>query len=387
MKGRQPQQAPRADVRITYLGPVPPQRGGIAQHGARLVEALAAAGHEVHVEAWGAPYPRRLYPGDQLDASAPPLGVVSLRRDLRWWNPLGWWRAGRRARHSDLVVLPWWSTAQGPAALVALAAAGRRSPVVVMAHNVLPHDRHRGDRALTRRVLGRATAAVAHTDAVANQLCLLLPGIAVHQAPHPPNVSLPARALPPGPPWRLVMFGHVRGYKGLDLAIDTVAELRRRGVPVELTVAGQFWEPVTTWQDRLAHLQLNEIVRLQDGYVPDDELDDLFAVHHLVLAAYRSATQSGVVPLAAGAGRASVVTPVGGLADQVVNNSDGVVAGAASAEALADAVSEALANLDALTEGARTSAPTWSAVADAVLAAAGGTRLGGQDGAQASSSP
>ena len=39
-------------MRITYVGPVPPFRGGISQHGARLVEALVADGHQVRVLSW-----------------------------------------------------------------------------------------------------------------------------------------------------------------------------------------------------------------------------------------------------------------------------------------------------------------------------------------------
>ena len=362
-------------MRITWIGPVPPQRGGIAQHGARVVEALVDAGHEVHVEGWAAPYPRWLYPGDQHDESAPGpatgrtdhlAGACSVRRSLRWWNPAGWWAAGRRARSSDLIVFPWWSTVQAPAMRLALGAAGSRPHVAVMVHNVVPHERHVADLALTRMVLRRCDQAVVHTSPLATELAAVAPGVEVTITPHPPNVILTPQPLPPGPPWRLLVFGHVRDYKGLDLALDTVAELRGRDVPVEMTVAGQFWGPLEPWQERLEVAGLGGIVSLKPGYIADADLDELFAGHHLVLSAYRSATTSGVVPLAASAGRASVVTPVGGLAEQVIDGVSGIVSVGTNPHEIADAIGRAISMVQSLTGGA-TAIPTgWNGVAMAL---------------------
>lgn len=291
-----------------------------------------------------------------------------MRRSLRWWDPAGWWLAGRRSRSSDLIVFPWWSTVQGPAMRTALAACGRRPKVAVMVHNVVPHDRHLGDLALTRAVLRKADWAVVHTSPLATELGTVVHDLPVAVTPHPPNVVLTPQPLPPGPPWRLLVFGHVRDYKGLDLALDTVGELRRRDVPAEMTVAGQFWGPVEPWQERIEANGLGAVVTLRPGYVADTDLDELFASHHLVLSAYRSATTSGVVPLAASAGRTNVVTPVGGLVEQVSNGVDGVVARSATAPAITDALQEAIHNLNTLSDSAAARSNGWSQVAEALTA-------------------
>ena len=291
-----------------------------------------------------------------------------MRRSLRWWDPAGWWLAGRRSRSSDLIVFPWWSTVQGPAMRTALAACGRHPKVAVMVHNVVPHDRHLGDLALTRTVLAQADRAVVHTSPLATELGTVVHDLPVAVTPHPPNVVLTPQPLPPGPPWRLLVFGHVRDYKGLDLALDTVVELRRRDVPAEMTVAGQFWGPVEPWQERIEANGLGAVVTLRPGYVADADLDELFASHHLVLSAYRSATTSGVVPLAASAGRTNVVTPVGGLVEQVSNGVDGVVARSATAPAITDALQEAIHNLNTLSDSAAARSNGWSQVAEALTA-------------------
>ena len=289
-----------------------------------------------------------------------------MRRSLRWWDPAGWWLAGRRSRSSDLIVFPWWSTVQGPAMRTALAACGRHPKVAVMVHNVVPHDRHLGDLALTRTVLAQADRAVVHTSPLATELGTVVHDLPVTVTPHPPNVVLTPQPLPPGPPWRLLVFGHVRDYKGLDLALDTVGELRRRDVPAEMTVAGQFWGPVEPWQERIEANGLGAVVTLRPGYVADTDLDELFASHHLVLSAYRSATTSGVVPLAASAGRASVVTPVGGLVEQVHDGVTGAVSITTTASSLADAVQRALNGRRELGDAAAATPSGWTEVAEAL---------------------
>jgi glycosyltransferase involved in cell wall biosynthesis len=235
-----------------------------------------------------------------------------------------------------------------------------------MVHNVVPHERHVADIALTRTVLRRCDQAVVHTSPLATELAAIAPGVEVAVTPHPPNVILTPQPLPPGPPWRILVFGHVRDYKGLDLALDTVAELRGRDVPVEMTVAGQFWGPLEPWQERLEVAGLGGIVSLKPGYIADADLDELFAGHHLVLSAYRSATTSGVVPLAASAGRASVVTPVGGLAEQVIDGVSGIVSVGTNPHEIADAIGRAISMVQSLTSGA-TAIPTgWNGVAMAL---------------------
>lgn len=363
-------------MHITYLGPVPPLRGGIPQHGAQLVSALVRLGHEVSVEGWSSLYPRRLYPVTQ---DAAPLGSrpafttppSHLATDMSWAKPWSWWSAGRHARHTDLVVFPWWVPAQAPAVRTFLSAAGQ-VPKVGMMHDVVLPNRHRGDLTLARLALHPLTGAVVHNAHIAQQVRSLLPHInpmAIEQVAHPPNLAMSARPLPPTPPLRLLVFGHVRSYKGLELVFEALARVVASGRDARLTVAGQFWQPLGPWLQQIADLNMTDRVELRNGYVPDDDLDDLFSEHHLVVTPYRSASQSGVVPLAAAAGRPSVVTPVGGLPEQVADGVDGVVATDVSPAALADAIDRAADDLDRLSAGALRLSTSWHDVAEAVVRA------------------
>lgn len=346
-------------VRLTYFGPLPPHRGGIAQHGDNLVRSALEGGHSVQRLSWRRLYPRILFRGDAIEVShrhgQPPRYVAD------WNAPSTWVRAVDLARSGDVLVMPWMTTFHGPVFEVA----HRRRhglPLVGIVHNVLPHERHPGDRTVARRALGRLDGALVHAAAIATALEELVPGLPIMHVPHPPNLPLQPRPLPPTTPIRLLVFGFVRAYKGTENALDAIGWLRRWGCDARLSVVGQFWEPLGWWEREVERRGLEETVRLDDRYVPDAEVDDLFASHHIILAPYRSATQSGIIPLARAAGRPVVATRVGGIAETVADGHDGYLAPPDDGPAIAAAVQRIVQEIDRFAEASAQRATTWSQV-------------------------
>lgn len=352
-------------MRIDYVGPVPPFKGGISQHGSRLVEALRRLGHEVRVHSWRSQYPKWLYPMEPLDPAADPFPGVDL--DLRWWDPLSWRRIGRELRSADLFVFPWVTPVVAPAFRMMLQTS--RVPAVAIVHNPIPHRRLPGDAGLTRWVLGRVHGAVVHSRAGATDLSALVPGIRVETVAHPPNLSIKPTELPAHPPVKLLFFGLVRPYKGLELAIEAVERLVSSGRQVELTVAGEFWGPVDRWRRRLADSPARDHVHLLPGYVPDDDVGPLMASHHIIVAPYETATQSGIVPLARAAGRPVAATSVGGLIEAIDDGVNGTLGPPGSVGGFVEAIERATVDLSLLAKGATRAATSWEDVARAVLAA------------------
>jgi glycosyltransferase involved in cell wall biosynthesis len=350
-------------MRIVFVGPVPPLRGGIAQHSAQLVTALRARGHHVDVWSWASQYPAVLYPGRQLDPNALPFPGTRFR--MRWWDPTSWVRAGRSIRGADLLLVTWVVPPQAVAYRAIRAAAGG-TPVVAVVHNPLPHEPGRFDRVLARLLLPHLAGAVCHASSIRERLDELAPGVPVETVAHPPNLPIHPRPLPGGPPWKLLFLGHLRPYKGLDVALGALRQLVDGDLDVSLTVAGNPWRSPDEWRADVAALGITDHVHFRFGYVPDDEMDELLASHHLLVAPYVQATQSGVVPLAHAAGRPAVATDVGGLPEAVRHDVDGVIVAAGDPTAFAAGVRHALGSLDRLAAGALSATERWDDVAQAV---------------------
>jgi len=153
----------------------------------------------------------------------------------------------------------------------------------------------------------------------------------------------------------------------MDL-IEATKLLLVEGFDVRTVIAGEFWDPVDKYHDRIQALELHDRVEIHDGFVEQAFMQALLESAHIVVLPYRSATQSGVAPLAFAAGRSVVATAVGGLPEQVEAGVAGELALPNHPKSLAQAIKRALGRLDALSEGARGASSTWKEVATALLA-------------------
>ncbi len=354
-------------MRITYIGPVPPLRSGISQHGGHLTEALART-DDVTVLSWQHQYPRRLFPRQQVDPHARPHPTA--RFLLRWWDPTSWWRTGRIAGRSDLVVIVWTTPFHAVPDRVILALA-RRVRRVAIVHNATPHETLPLQRPLTRWVLSHCDGAVVHATTVADELAELVAETPAVVTPMPPLIDVDPRPMPPldDEGLRLLFFGFVRHYKGVDVALDALAELARRGRRYRLTIVGELWDPVEEWDEMVAHRGLSEQVDLRPHYVPDSQVGDLLAEHHAVILPYRSASQSGIAPMALAAGRPVIATRVGGLHEVITDGVNGTLAEPGNTSSLADAIERCAQDLPKLARAARDNTPRWSETAEVVKAA------------------
>ncbi len=334
-------------MRIGLLGPAHPLRGGIAQYLALLAGELARE-HEVHYLSLIRQYPSFLFPGQsQVDPSASPL-VVPNERVLDPMNPLTWSAAARRARTLglDALVYKWWIPFFGRAYAPVLAGAKKGGAVTIMiADNLLPHEKRPFDETLTRLVTDRTDGYLVMSVSVERDVARLLPGAPVRRVAHPvysqygaagrSRDEARARAGLSGDV--LLFFGFVRHYKGLDVLIEAMPRVRA-GRDVTLVIAGEFYEPVEPLRARIRALGLTDHVRVLDRYVPDEEVGDLVAAADAVVLPYRSATQSGVALVAYAGGCPVISTAVGGLPEVVEEGVTGHLVPPEDPVALADAI-------------------------------------------------
>jgi len=282
---------------------------------------------------------------------------------LRWWDLISWWRARRTSRDSDLLVFPYVTPFLAvPQWFIAIGS--RRVAVVV--HNALPHEHMPFERSLAKLALRKAELLVTHGEGVANDIRSLRISASIAVVRMPPTLDIQPSALPERPPLRLLFFGYVRPYKGLKVAISSVAHLVERGIDVSLTVVGDFWEPLDDYVALIESLGLEDHVDLNVGYVTDDELRHVIADHHIVVAPYLEDSLSGVVPVAFGAGRPVVSTLVRGVSEQVDDGINGVLVTPGDPVALAEGLMKAAEDLAALAKSAAASSSSWGSVAKAL---------------------
>jgi glycosyltransferase involved in cell wall biosynthesis len=233
---------------------------------------------------------------------------------LPWFIP--WLTARVRAIAPDVALCAM----PGPLDLAMQAALRRlRVPMAVAVHDA---DSHPGDglpfqMMLQRRLVRRADALVTLSDHVSSRLREqgLTSGRPVFRT------ILPQAAFPGLPPvrahdgpFRLLSFGRLLAYKGLDLLHDALA-LLLPGAPMVVRVVGNGPEG-----PELAALRRLPGVTVENRWVPEPEIPALMAWADGVVLSHREASQSGVAAEALAAGRYLVATRVGGLAEQAAGD-------------------------------------------------------------------
>lgn len=331
---------------MTVVGPVSPFRGGIALHTDALVKELLSNGNDVRVESWAHQYPRLLFKGfqprrdDRVERSS-----VYFR--LSWWNPFTWVGVGLRNRGRKFIlvgVTPFQYPIFLCILLFGAAILGRRS--VVIAHNVTPHETSRFDRFLTALLFRTVGSVVTHSNSEYQEALRFQPNCRLARLPyHGPQMGSET------PPFtrtnRILFLGYVREYKGLDLLI---AALSRTENTPSLIVAGEFWQPMSQYQELCELHQLAQRVEFRPGYVEDTEVPNLLDQVDLLVLPYRSSTATQLPAIARARRTPTIVTPVGDLANSVEHGKNGIVASGATTKALAEAIDLAYKNLRFLSD-------------------------------------
>lgn len=338
-------------MRIAYLSTFYPYRGGIAQFNGSLYRAFERRTDvEIQAYTYSRQYPGFLFPGtSQVVAPNDPADPVPALRILDTINPLNYYKAARKilSYKPDLLLMkffmPYFGLSVGTVARL-LHRHGIKT--ISLLGNVIPHEERPGDIALSKFFFRQNDAFITLSKAMQSDLLALRPGARFLYHPHPiyshfgtPTNKLEARKRLNIPPDRKVMifFGFIRKYKGLDIALEAMQHLPE---DYYLIVAGEVYGGFDEYQQIIDKYNLAHRVQLHVRYVSDNEVPDLFCASDICVLPYRSATQSGVIPIAYHFEIPVVVTDVGGLREVVEPFNTGVVAPDTSPLAVATAVKE-----------------------------------------------
>jgi hypothetical protein len=140
---------------------------------------------------------------------------------------------------------------------------------------------------------------------------------------------------PSGPRHRLLFFGIVRPYKGLDLLLRALAEV---GSEVSLTVAGEIWAGREDLLRLISGLGLRDRVTMPGAYVPAADVPAYFAAADALVLPYRSATASQNALIAFQFGLPVIASRAGAIADAVEDGVNGILCAPGDAGDLARAI-------------------------------------------------
>lgn len=210
-------------------------------------------------------------------------------------------------------------------------------------HNLLPHDRHTGvNRAAAWLAYRIPHALVVHTERMRDELIAhwQIPAeriiVMEHGVDDIPD-SRDAQPQPESPELKLLMFGAVAPYKGVDIAIEALAGLD--ATSFHLSIVGACRD--STYRARIKSMleafPSSSQIEWVDAYIDESDVQGYFEAADAVLLPYRHIDQSGVLLTAFRFGTPVIAFNVGSFA-LYINEATGLVTARNDHEGLQDAL-------------------------------------------------
>jgi glycosyltransferase involved in cell wall biosynthesis len=301
-----------------------------APYNAALTGGLEACGVEV---AWAR---RDLRKGEDADLRSGPRDLTFYhytdgprRRTGKPWkavkgleHALGLRRLEARSRDFDVVHFQWAPLPGMDAP--AMARIARTRPVVLTVHDTEAFN-GAGVSALQRHgfdtVFHAAHHLIVHTEKARatlvnrgvdeGKISVIRHGpLALNCLPQPAPDKAPGR-------WRVVLFGRLQTYKGVDLLAEAVAKIPiEQRARLEIVVAGEPFMPLDPITSRIAELGLAppDFV-LRPGRLDDQSMADLLGSADAFVFPYRAIEASGVLFLVAGLRKWIIASDLGAFSD------------------------------------------------------------------------
>lgn len=325
--------------KVCIVGTAHPFRGGMADFNHRLAQAFQQNGDEVEIINFTTQYPAFLFPGKtQLSDDQPPENLKIVRR-LSSVNPISWIAVGRKIRkmNPDILMVNYWLPLMAPAfgTLLRFAGSSRKTRVLSVVHNIIPHEKRIGDFWFSKYFSSAVDGFLTLSKSVLRDLDSFDRKKPRRFNPHPlydhygqsHDRRLAKLQLGLNPEKRhLLFFGFIRDYKGLDLLLKAMKPLQENLKDLELVVAGEFYSNPDFYHKLIQELGIEASVHLHTDFISSERVGLYFSAADLVVQPYKSATQSGVTQIAYHFNKPMVVTNVGGLGELVPHGIAGLVA-------------------------------------------------------------
>jgi len=342
-------------MQIALISAAPPYRGGISKHTSILVEKLSQ-NHSVDVINYSRQYPDFLFPGktQYLDDKSENDNSSRMIDSI---NPLTWFSTGNKLakKNYDLVIFRFWNPFFAPALGVIAGIIKKKSSytkLMSLCDNILPHEKTPLSDFLTTYLFDKLDGHVVQSSQTENELQEVVENPIYEKRFHPIYTNFPKKIdkitarkkLGLSAKNIILYFGIIRDYKGFDILLNAISELKDSGLDFHLLAGGECYGSDEKYTQLISNLGISDYITWHNKYIPDSEVSNYFSAADVVALPYRTASQSGVTQMAYSYDLPVIVTKVGGLPEIVDEGQSGFTIEPENPKELANILEKNLGN-------------------------------------------
>ncbi len=324
---------------VICIGPAYPLRGGISNFNVALSQSFIKNGINCSICSFSLQYPKILFPGKtQFEEAGKAPENIKIYSTINSVNPFSWFKTAKKIRKNspDLVIIHYWMPFMAPSlgTIARKIKKNKKTKIIAITHNVIPHEKRTGDKTLTRFFLKSCDGFVALAESVKNDINRFVFSPKAIFNPHPIydifgdiiEKKQARKYLNLNPEDKIILFfGLIRDYKGLDILLEAMSDERIKNANIKLVVAGEFYEDKSKYEKIINSKKIKDKVIITGTYIAQDEVKYYFSAADIIVQPYKTATQSGVTQIGYHFNKAMLVTNVGGLAEIIPHNKVGYV--------------------------------------------------------------
>jgi glycosyltransferase involved in cell wall biosynthesis len=278
-------------------------------------------------------YPGFLFPGKTQYVPEGEHSDIESERILSSINPLSYIQTAKQINKfkPDIVIIAYWMSFMVPAYSSICLLLNKKIRIVALVHNAIPHEKRFADKPLAGFFFDRCDAFIVLSEPVKEDVLSLRKKANIVLHPHPiynhygdtiqRDLACDTLGIENNKK-NLLFFGLIREYKGLDLLIQAMSLLDDSH---QLIIAGESYGSFARYETLMDEYSVRDKIKVFNRYIPDAEVPLFFSAADLLVLPYRSATQSGVIPIACHFEIPVLATDVGGLREAIEPSGTGLI--------------------------------------------------------------
>ena len=323
--------------KVDYLliGPAYPYRGGIAQTQNQLALSLTKLGKTVLLITFKKLYPKFLFPGKSQFTIETKPDLIKINRTIHSYNPFNWIKVARKINkiNPKVIIFRYYNPLLSFCYYGIINNLNKNIKKVALVDNWKHHEPKFYDKILNKLFSIKIDSYITLSDNVAQELKKQL-NSNIFSGFHPISEDLPKKISKLNARkeigWdidaKIILFyGLIRPYKGLDNLLEAFTMSPLNLSNIKLAIVGEFYEPILKYKKIIKKLKLKDKIYLIPGFSDKKSTQLYFSSSDLVALTYKSATQSGVIPLAYHFKIPILVTNLLGLKTPIINDKTGLV--------------------------------------------------------------
>ena len=315
--------------KVVFFSALPPYRGGISDFSELVVSAMEQQ-YDLKAFTFKKQYPNFLFPG-KTQLSQNKL-AKSYPRIVSGFNPLSYFSAVRQLKKSSptIFITNYWMTFFAPMNVFFSKSLKKECLKIAIIHNLVPHEKRFFDKVFNRMFVKSYDGFIVLSESVKKDLLAIDPAAKHCLLKHPSYNQFgekitreeAAAALGLDPTKKILLFfGLIRNYKGLDLLLQAFSNLNNEFI---LLIAGEVYGEEITYTNLIAKSK-NKNIHFVNQFIDEQDVKLYFSVADLCVLPYKSATQSGIQALANSFCLPVLISNVGGLAEDIVDEKNGFI--------------------------------------------------------------